>query len=213
MGQISDASGNIITRQGDTFYIDLTLEEDEAAKYGTLFVQIINSKRQPMLPQEAQLNIFPGDREVRIDISAELSDYLTVKNNEDYAEYYYAVKHCTASGIEDTWIIGGSNDLSELPTITVYPKVVNGGTGAPSYTYWTATSEGVSYRGKTNDLITTVFILEQPSSAAGNYPVSSIDANVLTITTEASIPTTYYKEGTEPTPEPGNENEEENQGE
>lgn len=134
MGQISDSSGNIITRQGDTFYIDLELSEEESLQGGTLYVQIINEKRQQMLPNEVTYDVVPYQTTIRIPVSASNSDLLTVKRSEDYAEYYYAVKHCSMLGIEDTWVIGGS-DLSELPTITVYPKVVNGGASDnPPYT-------------------------------------------------------------------------------
>lgn len=134
MGQISDASGNIITRQGDTFYIDLELSEEETLQGGTLYVQIINEKRQQMLPNEVTYDVVAYQTTIRIPVSASNSDLLTVKRSEDYAKYYYAVKHCSMLGIEDTWIIGGS-DLSELPTITVCPKVVNGGASDnPPYT-------------------------------------------------------------------------------
>lgn len=129
MGQISDESGNIITRQGDTFYVDLTLEEDEAAQYGTLYLQIINDKRKMMFPEEITTPVTPETTEIRIEVPAASSDLLVVPKNEDFAEYRYAVKHCTSTGVEDTWIIGGM-EFDQLPTITVYPKIVNGGIGA-----------------------------------------------------------------------------------
>ena len=208
MAQLTNGNGDIETYQGDTFYIYLTLTQEETQKKGTLFVQFTNSKRQMMLPNEIQYNVVPGETDIAIPVSSANSDLLVVKKNEDYAEYQYAVKHCSSLGIEDTWIIGGTDDLSDLPTVRVHPKYVNGGIGTDvaTYTYWTATEDETVYRGKTLDGNSdpTVFILEEPELVAGEYPVASISTadNFLTITTSESIPTTYYKEGTEPSPEP-----------
>ena len=128
MAQISDSKGNITTRQGDTFYIPLTLTQEETELLGTLYLQIINGKRKMMLPDEVTQNVIPGVTEINIPVAASLSDLLVVGKNDDYAEYRYAVKHCSSLGVEDTWIIGGM-EFDELPVITVYPKIVNGGIG------------------------------------------------------------------------------------
>ena len=122
MAQISDENGNITTRQGDTFYIDLT-EIDSSFVGGELYVQVINDKRKPMFENEPHKTV--SDATERITIGASLSNLLTVKPSEDYAEYRYAVK-CVKSGVEDTWLLGNTEDFGELPVITVYPKVVEG---------------------------------------------------------------------------------------
>ena len=119
---------------------------------------------------------------------------LVVGKNDDFAEYRYAVKHCSVSGVEDTWIIGGM-EFDQLPTITVYPKIVNGGAGTNVvYAWWSATSDEVVYTGYTIGATPTVFNLTSPSDVAGQYTVDTVSSTTLTITTTEEIPTEYTKE-------------------
>lgn len=122
MAYISDESGNITTRQGDTFYIRLT--DIDPTLGGTVYVQVINSKRKMMFETEPAVSIL-GLSSATIAISAANSNLLTVPKNADYEEYQYAVKH-VKDGVEDTWFLGENKDFGNLPTITVYPKVVEG---------------------------------------------------------------------------------------
>ena len=122
MAFIVDDSGNITLIQGDSG--TLVVNGLPTDKNYTVYFGIRDSKRNPIGSEiQVQTN---GASAVSFVLSAALTDLLTVRTNEDTAEYYYGVKLCyNNDGTEDTLILG-DNDLSFTNTITVYPKRVEG---------------------------------------------------------------------------------------
>lgn len=67
----------------------------------------------------------PPTTNIEFKIPAALTNHLTVKRNEETAEYYFGIKLCSDDEDEDTLLLGNSN-IGDLNTITVYPKKLEG---------------------------------------------------------------------------------------
>jgi len=122
MAFIVDDYGNITLVQGDSGQLTVSGIPDD--KSYTVYLAIQDSKRNPV-GSEIHYTTNAGQSSVVFEFTPSLTDLLTVKRNEDSAEYYYGVKVCDAEGFEDTLIIGDS-DIGDVNTITVYPKKVEG---------------------------------------------------------------------------------------
>lgn len=116
-----DDNGNITLVQGDSgSYVVSGLPTD---KNYTVYFAIQDENRKPM---GFEISIETGKASfVTIELTAQLTDYLTVKKTEDYATYYFGIKLCDDTGREDTLLLGDS-DIGDENTITVYPKKVEG---------------------------------------------------------------------------------------
>ena len=121
MFEVDEITGDITLRQGDSGkYIISGLPTDQ---YYTVYLGIQNKNREPIGDEISEAASLRSS--VELNFPATLTDLLTVKKNEDTAEYYFGVKLCTAAGREDTLIIGNKS-VGDLNTITVYPKTVEG---------------------------------------------------------------------------------------
>lgn len=122
MAFIIDDNGDIELVQGDSG--QLTISGLDTDKNYTIYFAIQDEDRNA-IGSEIAVNTSSLDT-VTIEISASLTDLLTVDEDEDTATYYYGLKMCDAdTGLEDTLLIGG-NEIGDLNQITVYPKKVEG---------------------------------------------------------------------------------------
>lgn len=121
MAFLIDEKGNIELIQGDSGTI--VLSGFDTSKNYKVYLAIQDKKRQP-IGGELCVNSNNSDV-VFFELTGEYTDLLQVPKNENYAVYYYGIKICTEEGIEDTLLLG-KNSISEINTITVYPKKVEG---------------------------------------------------------------------------------------
>ncbi len=121
MFNVDEETGDITLIQGDSGqYVISGLPTDQ---YYTVYFAIQDTNRNPIGSEiSVTANLYSS---VTINLPSSLTDLLTVKKNEDYAEYRFGVKLCTAAGREDTLIIG-NKEVGEDNLITVYPKKVEG---------------------------------------------------------------------------------------
>lgn len=119
-----DENGGITLIQGDSG--TLTVNDLPTDKSYTVYFAIKDKKRNT-IGTEMSLNS-GAQSAVSFFISADLTNLLTVPLSKESEEYYYGVKICaTVNDVtsEETLIIGES-DISDMNTITVYPKRVEG---------------------------------------------------------------------------------------
>ena len=122
MAFISDDNGDIELVQGDSG--QLTISGLDTDKNYTIYFAIQDENRNA-IGSEIAVNTSSLDT-VTLEISASLTDLLTVDEDEDTATYYYGLKICDEdTGLEDTLLIGES-EIGDLNQITVYPKKVEG---------------------------------------------------------------------------------------
>ena len=122
MAFIIDSNGNIELVQGDSGTLEITgLETD---KNYTVYFAIQDEDRNA-IGSEIVVTTNKSDS-VAFEITADLTDLLSVKSDEDTATYYYGIKLCYEdTGLEDTLLIGDS-EIGDKNEITVYPKKVEG---------------------------------------------------------------------------------------
>lgn len=116
-----DEYGNITLVQGDSG--QLVVNGLPTDKEYTVYFAIQDENRKP-IGEEIQVNSNKASTVVFV-LLGSLTDLLTVKKGEDTATYYYGLKICDDSGLEDTMLLGNSI-IGERNTITVYPKKVEG---------------------------------------------------------------------------------------
>ena len=117
-----DINGNITLIQGDSG--ELCISGLPTDKNYTAFFAIQNADRKA-IGEEISVST-NGKSSVIFALNGGLTDLLTVKKNDDTAEYYYGIKICDESGeLEDTLLLGDSQ-MGDVNTITVYPKKVEG---------------------------------------------------------------------------------------
>lgn len=118
---VDEETGNILCRQGDSgpYYVN-NLPTDKNYK---AFFGIQTQKRKMIGQQEMDTN---GCDFICFNISAALTDLLTVPNNKDSEDYYVWVKLCDDEGYEDTLIIGKNKSPEDFTIMTVLPKGVEG---------------------------------------------------------------------------------------
>lgn len=116
-----DNFGNITLVQGDSG--ELVINGIPTDDDYSVYLAIQDEKRNPV-GNEISVNSSKSPSVVFV-IPASLTNLLEVKKNEEIATYYYGVKLCDESGLEDTMLLGNS-DIGDRNTITVYPKKVEG---------------------------------------------------------------------------------------
>ncbi len=122
MALIVDEKGNMFLTQGDSGY--LTVDGINTDKNYKVFFAVQDVNRKPIGIEPYVYSDYKSS--VVIDLPSQLTDLLTVKKDEEFAEYYYGIKVCDeATGYEDTLVLG-DGDIGDLNTITVYPKKVEG---------------------------------------------------------------------------------------
>lgn len=116
-----DENGNITLIQGDSGQLVVNgLPTDK--KY-TVYFAIQDENRKP-IGGEISVEANKTSSVVFV-LLGSLTDLLTIKKGEETATYYYGLKICDDSGLEDTMLIGNSI-IGEKNIITVYPKKVEG---------------------------------------------------------------------------------------
>ncbi|MCM1296028.1 MAG: hypothetical protein NC311_10845 [Muribaculaceae bacterium] len=122
---IDEETGDIELIQGDSGDVVISgLPNDKA--YIIYFAFIKEDKQ--LLGEEVSVPCQNQDT-VTIHIPASFTDSLTVPAGEDFAEYYYGLKLCTADGLtEETLLIGENANPVDFNKVTVYPKRVEGNT-------------------------------------------------------------------------------------
>ena len=112
---IDDTTGDMITRQGDTFSLNVTGITDDWTAYFSVY-----RDREILF----EIHTTPVDGTSTFNITAAQSNLMTVPTNKKYEIYHYGIKRCK-DGIEDTVIVG-DKQVGELNKITVYPLTTEG---------------------------------------------------------------------------------------
>ena len=122
MAFIIDENANISMIQGDSG--TLVIEGLNPDKNYTVYFAVQDKNRKPIGNElYVNSNYSPS---VIFYLTGNFTDMLTVNKNEEYSVYYYGVKICSSEdNLEDTLILGNGS-MSDLNTITVYPKKVEG---------------------------------------------------------------------------------------
>ena len=122
MAFVVDEQGNITLIQGDSG--QLTVSGIPTDKNYNVYLAIQDKSRNTI---GTELVVSSGNASAVIfGFTPDLTNLLTVNNNEESRDYYYGIKVCdTSTNFEDTLLIGDS-DIGDVNTITVYPKKVEG---------------------------------------------------------------------------------------
>lgn len=122
MFKINKRTGDIITRQGDTWELYVSGVSSDWDMYFSVYKP---DTREILFEIQRTPN---NENIVVFDIDAENSNKLTVPQGKEIETYYYGIKRCKTENnkiIEDTLIITGKSADSSN-TITVYPLIVEG---------------------------------------------------------------------------------------
>lgn len=114
---MDEETGDITTRQGDTFTINVTGISDD----WTVYFSVYRGSDRVRLFEISQT---PVEGTTTFDITARESNLMTVPNGKKTELYYYGIKRCK-DNIEDTVIVGNKK-VSDLNKILVYPLITEG---------------------------------------------------------------------------------------
>lgn len=114
---MDDETGDIITRQGDTWMLQVTGIPDDWEAYFSVYK---GDTRERLFEIETQ----PDNGVSIFNVTASNSNLMTVPDGKKTEVYYYGIKRCK-NGFEDTVIIGSKN-VGDLNKITVYPLITEG---------------------------------------------------------------------------------------
>lgn len=124
---MDDITGDITTRQGDTWSFDVEGISDDFDAYFSVYR---GDTRERLF--EIQTNPVNGVTKFEIDNTN--SDKLIVPENRKTEIYYYGIKRCkliNGKYFEDTVIVG-DKQIGELNKILVYPKITEGAVNGAS---------------------------------------------------------------------------------
>jgi len=114
---MDDVTGDMTTRQGDSFSFTVTGITDDWDVYFSVY----NGASREIL---FETSTKPVNEETVFNITAGETNKLTVPKGKKTETYYYGIKRCK-DGVEDTVIIGDKN-IGDLNKITVYPLITEG---------------------------------------------------------------------------------------
>ena len=114
---MDNETGDMITRQGDTFSFTVTGISDEWDVYFSVYR---NDTRERLFEVQTK----PVNGVAVFNVTAADSDKMTVEDGKKTATYYWNIKRCK-EGVEDTVIVVGK-EVSDLNKITVYPLTTEG---------------------------------------------------------------------------------------
>ena len=117
MFRMNDKTGNMETRQGDTFSFTVTGISDEWDVYFSVYK---GDTRKRLF----EIKTNPVNGVATFNVTAALSNLMIVDDGKKTATYYWNIKRCK-DGVEDTVIVVGK-DVSDLNKITVYPLTTEG---------------------------------------------------------------------------------------
>lgn len=115
-----DDFGTIFIHQGDSgevFVQGIATDKD----YRVYFA--IHDHNRKLIGNELVVNSNYQDT-VKFTLSSDLTDLLSVPDDECYALYHYGLKVCS-DNVEDTLFVSGA-EIGHLNNIIVYPKLVEG---------------------------------------------------------------------------------------
>lgn len=118
---IDEETGDIITRQGDTWTIQVSGIDDSWDVYFSVYK---GDTRERLF----EIDTKPVNGVTTFNITATHSNLMTVPIGKRTAVYYYGIKRCKVIGetsVEDTVIIGNKN-VGDLNKLTVYPLITEG---------------------------------------------------------------------------------------
>ena len=121
MFKINKRTGDIVTRQGDTWDLSVSGVSDD----WDLYFSVYTADTREIL---FELNTNPVDGIALFEVNAENSDKLIVPEEKESETYYYGIKRCKNIDnkyVEDTLILQGKS-VNDLNMITVYPLIVEG---------------------------------------------------------------------------------------
>lgn len=117
MFKMDDVTGDMTTRQGDSFSFKVTGITSDWNAYFSVYRgdtrEIVFEIQGIHENNETIFNVTPAD-----------SNLMTVEDGKKTATYYWNIKRCK-DGVEDTVIVVGK-DVSDLNKITVYPLTTEG---------------------------------------------------------------------------------------
>lgn len=117
-----DNDGNISMIQGDSGLI--TIRGLNPNKNFTVYFAVQDKNRKPV---GNELSVSSNNNSyVVFQLTADFTDLLSVKKDEQCAIYYYGLKICDEDSQREDTLIIASNEIGSLNTITVYPKKVEG---------------------------------------------------------------------------------------
>ena len=122
MAFIVDENANISMIQGDSG--TLVIEGLNTDKNYTVYFAVQDKNRKP-IGNELYVNSNYSSN-VIFYLTGNFTDLLTVNKNEECSVYYYGVKICSSEDNSEDTLILGNGSMSDLNTITVYPKKVEG---------------------------------------------------------------------------------------
>jgi hypothetical protein len=114
---MDDTTGDMTTRQGDTFSFTVTGITDDWDAYFSVYR---GDSRNILF----EIKTKPVEGVATFNISAAESNLMTVEEGKKTATYYWNIKRCK-DGVEDTVIVVGKN-VSDLNKIIVYPLTTEG---------------------------------------------------------------------------------------
>lgn len=117
MFMMNETTGDIITRQGDTWALQVTGITDDFDAYFSVYK---GDTRERLF----EIPTKPVEGVSTFEIDAATSNLMTVPTGKKTEIYYYGIKRCK-DGIEDTVIVGDKN-VGDLNKITVYPLITEG---------------------------------------------------------------------------------------
>ena len=117
MFMMNEITGDIITRQGDTWTVRITGITDDFDAYFSVYK---GDTRERLF----EIQTKPVEGVSTFEIDAAHSNLMTVPTGKKTEIYYYGIKRCK-DGMEDTVIVGDKG-VGDLNKITVYPLITEG---------------------------------------------------------------------------------------
>lgn len=114
---INEETGDIITRQGDTWSLQVSGITDDFDAYFSVYR---GDNRERLF----EIDAHPENGITNFNINAANSNLMTVPAGKKTEIYYYGIKRCK-DGMEDTVIVGDKG-VGDLNKITVYPLITEG---------------------------------------------------------------------------------------
>jgi hypothetical protein len=114
---MDETTGDMTTRQGDTFSFQVSGVSDE----WTLYFSVYKPNTREIL---FEIHTTPVEGVSTFDINTINSNLMTVPEGKKTEIYCYGIKRCK-DGIEDTVIVG-DKDVGDLNKILVYPLITEG---------------------------------------------------------------------------------------
>lgn len=114
---MDEETGNMTTRQGDTYSFQVTGVADD----WDLYYSVYRTTDREIL---FEIKTNPVNQVATFEVTASDSNLMTVPDGKKTEIYYWGLKRCK-DGVEDTLIVG-NKDIGDYNKITVYPLTTEG---------------------------------------------------------------------------------------